>query len=173
MGFVMKLRFAWLMRKVSLAVAGAMLAGAPFLVSVNAATVDLPQYGFSIEALDATPSSAAAMTALITFLPPSDGFAPNINVNIQSYTGDIASYAAMSKGQFESMKWTLISEKQVGGNEWAVEYSGLMQGASMHFYARAISKSGRVYLVTGTAKEAQWSAVSALLRQHVNSFQVK
>ena len=162
------------MRKVSLAAAGVMFAGAPFLASVNAATVDLPQYGFSIEALDAAPSSTAATTALMTFLPPSDGFAPNINVNIQPYPGDIASYAAMSKGQFEAMKWTLISEKQAGGNEWVVEYSGATpQGARLHFYARAISKSGRVYLVTGTAKETQWSAVSAMLRQHVDSFQVK
>jgi len=162
------------MRKVSMAVAGAMLAGAPFLASVNAGTVDLPQYGFSIEALDAAPSTAAATTALMTFLPSSDGFAPNINVNIQPYAGDIASYATMSKGQFEAMKWTLISEKQAGGDEWVVEYSGATpQGARLHFYARAISKSGRVYLVTGTAKETQWSAVSALLRQHVDSFRVK
>lgn len=150
-----------------------MFAGAPFLAPVHAATVDLPQYGFSIEALDAAPSRAAATTALMTFLPPSEGFAPNINVNIQPYSGDIASYAAMSKGQFETMKCTVVSEKQVGGNEWVVEYTGSMQGSGLHFYARAISKSGKVYLVTGTAKETQWSAVSELLRKHVDSFQVK
>ncbi|MBN8709493.1 MAG: hypothetical protein J0I10_08940 [Verrucomicrobia bacterium] len=169
----MKLRFACLMRKVSLAAAGAMLVGAPFLASVNAATIDLPQYGFSIDALDAAPSGVAATTALMTFLPPSDGFAPNINVNIQPYSGDIASYAAMSKGQFERMHWSMVSEKTVSATEWAVEYTGATQGANLHFYARAISKSGKVYLVTATAKETQWSAVSEVLRKHVDSFQVK
>lgn len=162
------------MRKVSMAVAGAMFASAPFLASVNAGTVDLPQYGFSIEALDAVPSTAAATTALITFLPPSDGFAPNINVNIQPYPGDIASYIKLSKGQFEAMKWTLVSEKQVGGNEWVVEYTGsLPQASGLHFYARAIAKAGKVYLITATAKETQWSTQSDVLRKHVDSFQAK
>ncbi|GAT34471.1 hypothetical protein TSACC_22896 [Terrimicrobium sacchariphilum] len=169
----MKLDSNCFLRNASAALVGAVFLGGQFLASVNAATVDLPQYGFSIDALDAAPSGVAATTALITFLPPSDGFAPNVNVNIQPYPGNIASYAAMSKGQFESMKWTLISEKQVSGNEWMVEYTGATQGANLHFYARAISKSGKVYLVTGTAKETQWSTVSAVLRKHVDSFQVK
>lgn len=170
----MKLRFSCLVQRVSLAVAGAMLAGASFFASANAATVDLPQYGFAVEALDGTPSTASATTALMTFLPPSDGFAPNINVNIQPYPGDIGSYAAMSKGQFASMQWAIVSEKQVGGNEWVIEYSGTTpQSGSLHFYARAIAKAGKVYLVTATAKETQWGAVSAVLRKHVDSFQVK
>jgi hypothetical protein len=137
-----------------------------------AAPVDLPEYGFSIDLLDAVPASGAT-TALMTFLPVTDGFAPNINVNIQTFTGTLADYAALSKKQFADMQWTVIDEKLTGDTEWRAEYKGPMQGNDMHFYARAIPKNGKVYLVTASAKESQWSAVAEKLRTHADSFKAK
>ena len=54
------------------------------------------------------------------FLPVSDGFAPNVNVNIQPYPGSIKDYIGLSKGQFQKMKWNIVEEKQTGDTEWAV-----------------------------------------------------
>jgi hypothetical protein len=107
------------------------------------------------------------------FLSPTEGFAPNINVQIQPYTGTIKEYATLSKGQFDELKWKVISEKEIGDDEWSVEYTGTMQAGDLHFYARAISKNGKVYLATATAKESQWPTVSDTLRQHIDSFEVK
>ena len=93
------------MTKPHIALIGAALCSAAILTPVTAATIDLPQYGFTIEALDAPPSATAATTALMTFLPVSDGFAPNINVNIQPYSGNITSYISLSKEPLRHFKW--------------------------------------------------------------------
>jgi hypothetical protein len=143
------------------------------LFQAKAATIDLPLYSFQIDALDAAPDASAPATALEMFLPPTEGFAPNINVQIQPYTGTIKEYATLSKGQFDELKWNVISEREIGDNEWSVEYTGTMQAGDLHFYARAISKNGKAYLATATAKESQWPAVSDTLRQRIDSFKVK
>jgi hypothetical protein len=139
----------------------------------GAATIELPLYGFQIDALDAAPDASTPTTVLQTFLPATESFAPNIIVQIQPYTGTIKDYATLSKSQFEQMKWKVISEQQPGDSEWRVEYTGSLQGADLHFYARAVSNNGKVYLVTATAKESQWTTVSDTLRKHVESFKAK
>ncbi len=161
------------MTKPQIALIGAALYTAAIFTSATAATIDLPQYGFTIEALDAPPSATTATTALMTFLPAAEGFAPSINVNIQPYPGSITSYITMSKDQFKHMNWTIAAEKQNGESEWIVEYTGPMQGNDFHFYARAVANKGKVYLVTATAKETQWNSVSGLLRKAVDAFKTK
>ena len=161
------------MTKTSITLIGAALFSAAILTPATAATIDLPQYGFTIEALDAPPSATTSTTALMTFLPASDGFAPNINVNIQPYPGKIANYITMSKDQFKKMNWVVVTEKQNGENEWIVEYTGQMQGKDLHFYARAVTKGGKVYLVTAAAKESQWNTMSGILRRNVDAFKTK
>jgi photosystem II reaction center protein PsbP len=139
----------------------------------RAATIELPLYGFQIDALDAAPDASSPTTAIQTFLPATEGFAPNINVQIQPYTGTIKDYVALSKSQFEEMKWKVIADQQPSDNEWNVEYTGTLQGHDLHFYARAVSTNGKVYLITATANESQWATVSDTLRKHVESFKTK
>ena len=152
---------------------GSLFVGLGIFTTVGATTIDLPQYGFTMEALDGPPSATAPTTALMTFLPVSDGFAPNINVNIQPYSENITSYIAMSKDQFKKMNWVILAEKQNGETECILEYTGLMKGKDLHFYARAIANSGKVYLVTAAAKESQWNTVSEILRRNVDGFKLK
>jgi len=71
------------------------------------------------------------------------------------------------------MNWVIATEKQNGESEWIVEYTGPMQGNDLHFYARAVSNGGKVYLVTATAKESQWKSVSEILRKNVDAFKTK
>lgn len=143
------------------------------LPGARGGTVDLPGYGFEIEALDAQ-AGKEPITALMMFLPATDGFGPNINVNIQPYNGSVKDYAKLSTGQFEQMKWKVITGEVIGENEWRVEYTGALKaGEQLHFYARALAKDGHVYLVTATAKESQWAAVGAKLRKHVDSMKLK
>jgi hypothetical protein len=139
---------------------------------LQAATIELPLYGFQIDAFDAAPDASTPTTVLQTLLPETEGFAPNIIVQIQPYTGTIKDYATLSRKQFEQMKWNVISDQQSGDNEWSVEYTGSLQGADLHFYARAVSTNGKVYLVTATAKESQWPKVSDALRKHADSFKL-
>lgn len=143
-----------------------------FSSHAGAASIDLPVYGFQIDGLEA-PTGSEPSTALMTFLPVNDGFAPNINVQIQPYAGPMKDYIAMSKAQFVPLNWKVVSDKAVGDKEWVAEYTGPLQGQDLHFYARAITRDGKVYLVTGTAKETQWSTVGETLRKHVDSFKLK
>ncbi len=161
------------MIKPHIALIGAALFSLAVTTTVAGTTIDLPQYGFSIEALDASPSATTTTTALMMFLPASDGFAPNVNVNIQPYSGSMASYVTMSKDQFKQMDWTIVAEKQIGENEWIVEYTDPSKGNNCHFYARAVANNGKVYLVTATAKETQWCSLSGLLRKAVDAFKIK
>lgn len=138
----------------------------------RAATIELPLYGFQIDALDAAPDASSPTTVIQTFLPATEGFAPNINVQIQPYTGTMKDYAALAKSQFEQMKWKVIADQQPSDNEWNVEYTGTFQDRDLHFYARAVSNNGKVYEITATAKESQWTTVSDTLRKHVESFKI-
>jgi len=144
----------------------------PFLPPAGANTIDLPQYGFEIDALDAAPGSAT-IQALIMFLPVNDGFAANVNVNIQPYKGSMKEYAALSRGQFEEMKWKILSEENKGENEWTIEYAATTKSGDLHFYGRALHKGDHVYLVTATAKESEWAFLQAKLRKHVDSLKLK
>jgi hypothetical protein len=154
----------------------ALVAAALFWLAISsqaaAATIELPLYGFQMDALDATPDSSNPTTVIQTFLPATDGFAPNINVQIQPYTGTVKDYATTSKRQFEQMKWKLVSDQQPNDNEWNVEYTGSFQGSDLHFLARAVSADGKVYLITATAKESQWTTVGDTLRKHLESFKL-
>ena len=138
---------------------------------LNAATIDLPLYGFQIDVLDSAPGASTSI-ALQMFLPVSDGFAPNINVQIQPYPDTMKDYIALSKGQFDQLNWKMVTDSQPGDDEWTVEYTGQAQGLDLHFYARAISQSGKIYLVTASAKESQWATLSDTLRKHVDSFKM-
>jgi hypothetical protein len=142
------------------------------LLPAFANTIDLPKYGFSIEALDADSGNTSA-TPLILFLPGTEGFAPNINVNIQPFPQSMKDYATLSRSQFEQMKWKIITEKMISDTEWMVEYQGPLEGNDLHFYARAVAKNGKVYLTTGSAKETQWATSGPVIRKHVDSFKLK
>ena len=140
------------------------------LSSLTAATIDFPEYGFLIDAIDTKPGTT---TPLVMYMPASEGFAPNINVTIQPYPASIKDYISLSKRQFQQMSWNIVKEEQSGDAEWTVEYKGAMQGNDFHFYARAVARDGRVYLTTATAKESQWSSIGDTLRKHVDSFKTK
>jgi hypothetical protein len=138
----------------------------------GAATIELPLYGFQIDALDAAPDASSPTTVIQTFLPATDGFAPNINVQIQPYTGPMKDYATTSKSQFEQMKWKVVSDQQPNDSEWNVEYTGSFHGSDLHFYARAVSANGKIYLITATAKESQWATIGDTLLKRIQSFKL-
>ena len=73
--------------------------------------------GFSIRPLE-------GWETLTMLLPASDGFAPNVNVQIQPYPGTLDSYIALSKGQLKQMGFQAVREARRGKSGWVVEYTG-------------------------------------------------
>ena len=115
-------------------------------------------------------TTAYGTLAAFLYLPPTQGFAPNVNVLIQDVPNPIQEYADLSKQQFKSANLTVLNDHLVGDGEWACEYSGNMQGKDLHFYARALKKGDKVYLVTATAALDQWDSVFPKLKSCVDSF---
>ena len=159
--------------KSHIALIGAALYSVASTQTLIASPLELPQFGFAIEVLDASPSTNRPTVALMTFLPADDDFAPNINVTVQPFAGSMGDYISLTKEQFQQVNLVVISERENGDNEWIVEYTGSMQGNDLHYYARAVSNNGKVFLVTATAKASQWNAVADILRKHVESFRTK
>lgn len=147
----------------------AALALAASAVSLSAAPLSFSTAGFRIDALETPRESAAASSPLIMCLPATNGFAPNVNVQIQPYAEPLSSYAALSRQQFAQVKWKLRAEKLTDA-AWIVEYEDPTAGKEIHFYAKAVSGGKSVYLVTATARADQWESVGEKLKKCVDSF---
>jgi hypothetical protein len=125
--------------------------------------------GFQVKSKEPQQNAYGTLAAFL-YLPPTQGFAPNVNVLIQDVPNTIKEYADLSKQQFKSANLTLLNDHLAGDGEWACEYSGTMQGKDLHFYARALKKGDKIYLITATATPEQWDTVSPKLKGCVDSF---
>jgi hypothetical protein len=132
-----------------------------------------PAAGFSVAALDAAPGEATCQT-LMMFLPVKDGFAPNVNVQIQQpYEGTIEDYTKLTLGQFKEAKLKVLDRKPLGKSAALFEYTGEMQGHPLHWYARAVKSGNKIYLITATDTAANWQKDADQLRACVDSFRVE
>ena len=138
--------------------------------AVAESRLHFPASGYSIDPLEGT-SDAVSSQSLIMFLPPKDGFSPNVNIGIQPYNGSIEDYAELSDQQFKSMGFKVLN-KETTATSITWEYQGLFQGQTMHWFSRAIQSKGRYYVVTATALESQWADVAGQLKACVNSFRL-
>ena len=105
------------------------------------------------------------------YLPPVDGFAPNVGVRVQVFYGTMKEYDEISAKQFKKTGIKLLHH-QVRGNEAVYEYDGELRGTHMHWYSRAVKKDDRVYVITATALQSQWGSVKDELVHSVDSFEL-
>ena len=135
--------------------------------AASAGALAFREHGFSIKA--PVGHNDKAMQQVVTLMLPAEGgFSPNVNVQVQPYPGSIEDYIKLSKGQFQTAGVTIVTEKH-DAKQVTLEYTGKLQGVSLHWYARGIVGKGKVVLATATAGESQWAAVGATLRQSVDS----
>ena len=127
--------------------------------------------GFSIAPLEGVSKDVPYQT-IIMFLPPTESFSPNVNVQIQPYNGTVKQYAELSRTQFKTAGFKVLTQK-LTAKALLLEYSGTVQGRELHWYAEATLSKGKVYLVTATATESQWKAVGSKLKACVNSFKLE
>lgn len=132
-----------------------------------------PVHGFSIDvlepaALDGPP--ARPYTVLVMSLPVDDsGFAPNVNVQAQPWTGDLEGYLELSRTQIEERGWTLRDESVADG-EAVYDFEGAFGGFDLRWHARVLLQDGTAWLVTASARPKQWEREGDRLRRVVSSF---
>jgi hypothetical protein len=125
--------------------------------------------GFTIAPLE-SPAAESTRQVLMMFLPVTDGFAANVNVQIQPYAGTIEDYTALTVQEFKDAGPKVLQQKAPGKGVAIFEYMGEFQGRPLHWYARAEKSAGRVYLVTATATPVQWNKEAVRLKSCVDSF---
>ncbi|NLY88130.1 MAG: hypothetical protein GX085_00685 [Firmicutes bacterium] len=138
-----------------------------------ASTLVYEKNGFTIDALEGE-VGAEPYQVLVMFLPPTaDGFAPNINIQIQPYPGTMEDYIALTKQQIAGAGWKLLELATPGKDVITLEFAGEPQGFGLHWYAKAVKDGDRVYLVTATASENFWADLAGQLKSKVDSFMLK
>jgi PsbP len=123
--------------------------------------------------LDAAPGDATCQT-LMMLLPVKDGFAPNVNVQIQQpYEGTIEDYTKLTLEQFKEAKLKVLGKKTLSKSAAVYEYTGEMQGHDLHWYAQAVKSGNKIYLITATDSAANWHKNADKLKACVDSFRVE
>ena len=102
-------------------------------------------------------------------LTPTDGFSGNVNVQIQPYAGTLAEYVTLSLEQFKAGKLTVLDQRTLSKSVAIIEYTGKLQGRSLHWYARLELFNGNIYLATATSLETQWTKESSQLKACIDS----
>jgi PsbP len=147
--------------------------GVPILAADSTNRLHFAAAGFSVAALDLA-SSEATYQPLIMCLPVRDGFAANVNVQIQQpYQGTIEDYIKLTMEQFKEAKIKVLEHKVLGKSTALFEYTGESQGHAVHWYARAMKSGNKVYLITATDSAANWSKEADRLKACVDSFRVE
>jgi hypothetical protein len=152
------------------------LSGIIFLLTVSVFsygdndTIRFEQAGFSINPLDQKASSAGSQP-ITMMLPAVNGFSANVNVQIQPYPGTLEEYEDLSKSQFKQLGLKTISTSRTK-TMLVLEYSGIMQGRHLHFYAKAAKVGELFYLATATDLESEWVSNSNKLKSVIDSFNV-
>ena len=131
-----------------------------YVSSVHAITITPPV------AVDAAqiPHQVAAF-----FLPTKDGFAPNLNILRQQWTGSLPEYIALSRQQFEQLGVDVL-QQSVHDTEAYWEYTMQSGNNLLHCYAKAMLHKGGIYLATATDLDANWPSTKDTFIQSVNSF---
>lgn len=133
--------------------------------------LSFPLSEFSITPLEAAPGQTP-WTPLIMSLPPVDGFSANVNVQVQPFAGTLDEYAALSQRQFSAAGCKVLSNTRQAQTVVIFEYTGKVKDRSLHWYARAVQASGRIYLVTATSAAAHWDKEAPRLKACVDSFRL-
>ena len=141
------------------------------LVNTSFAASKYENNQFSINAL-VIDENIANTQPLIMSLPVSDGFAPNVNIQIQQYPNSLKSYADLSVNQFKQYNFKVLQNIQTK-TSLIMECSGDMQERKLHWYAMAYKKGNNVFLITATSTESQWKSSSQTLIECVKSFKLK
>ena len=125
--------------------------------------------GISIEVPISKESETTVYQVAMFFLPASDGFAANVNIQRQKYSESIEAYDKLSASQFKELKLTVLNH-ELKGNEILYEYKGEMQAKTLHGYARSIKHGEYVYLATATCLDSYWEKQKGELMKSIDSF---
>jgi len=147
-----------------LAICTALMLSSP-LVGANSLTHD--ELGFRF-APPPFPAEATGQVFMV-FMPAADGFAANINLLVQPFTGTLAEYHQVTQKEFAHGVLDVVSS-DLGSDEIRYEYTGTMNKLDLHWLARARKSGDRIHLLTATGLAARWNEEGPHLTAALNSY---
>ena len=105
------------------------------------------------------------------FLPAYSGFAGNVNLLIQPFSGSLNDYNKLTQQQFKSIGFEVI-RTEILESEIIYEYKGMSSGHALYWFSRAIKQGDKIYLVTATALQERWKIEKAILIKSTMSFKL-
>ncbi len=132
------------------------------------------QHGFSIAAPQGDPTNEMQQVVMM-MLPVVEGFASNVNVQVQAYPDTMDAYLKLSRDQFAQAGIKVLTEKKLSAESAILEYAGPLQGRELHWYARVMrsKQKGKIVLATATAPAGQWAKVGPKLKASVDSLKIE
>jgi hypothetical protein len=149
----------------ALGVAGAADSAAAYRNAPWGFAIDPPAFGRG--------ETVPAITVAAFFAPPADGFAANMNIQVQPLSGSLEDFQRLSVAQFNAMGLESVStqEIQVDGHralEWV--YRGQLQNRRLKFLSLAVARDGAIYLLTCTMLEKDFEKHEEAFRKSLASF---
>ncbi len=134
-----------------------------------AAENELKLANFSVD----LPVGSAEKQGLVAmlYLPAKNGFAGNVNILIQDFSGTMKEYDDLTKIQIKQSGF-IVSNAQFLGNGAKYEYAGKSQGFDCKWYARVEINSGKSYVITATGLALDWPDQETVLKKSVDSFKI-
>lgn len=136
-----------------------------------------PTAGFMLAA-PAFPKAGPGQLAVPVVMsgPTVDGFASNVNVNIQQIATTRKGYLDLSLGQMRQIGLKVNSHRDLtvaGKDAIEFDYEGNLGGRDLHFLALAIIEKEQVILVTCTALAASYKEIEPEFKACLESFRPK
>lgn len=154
---------------------GVGLAATPVSAAADGKLVD-ERYGYSFDvpALGEG-TKEGAVTRSVVLGPASEGFAPNLNVQVQYASTDRDAFVALSRRQFASLGVELgeTSKLEVSGLPAALmAYRGDLGSGVLEYLALAVVGEDRVWLATCSMTPAQFRRLGAECRKSLLSLRI-
>jgi hypothetical protein len=154
------------------------LISSPAVAGETEAVVRIPGATIQITSpIHESTSPPVAQTLALFYIStnPNTGFSSNINLMRQTFSGDLNAFRVVSLEQFKTLGMTVVQEKIVGTGSGAVleiEYTGALQGRSLHWLAHAVKVEGSILLATCTSTPQSWATDDPLCRAGLASLRV-
>ena len=128
-------------------------------------------YGFTLKPPVSASSLSQTHQIAMFLLPPTDGFAPNVNIQLQVWGKSLKAYKSLSENQLKGMSFQVI-RSSLKADQVIFEYTGMSQGKKLHWYSKAVAKGKNIYLITATALHSQWASTGKDLIESVDSLKL-
>ncbi len=131
---------------------------------------------FNFELTPPSLSGTAPVMPVQFYLPAENGFAGNMNIQVQPWDKGLNEYKMLSLSQMKQYGLEVIFaeiKKSNGLEFFEIEYKGAMNTVPLYFFARGYKSSKGVILITASMHQSSKDRQYPIFKKSVESFKLK